>query len=657
MNKKGNSLKMKWSLLIFTVFSCISCFAASSVRQEKYMGNDVLTLENEKLIISVNPATGGRGIRFYLKDQKKELVGKDYWGFFLDHWGKHDWPSGLMHLPYKSKMIPGKGKASVKLWVKVPAKGGGKGSRQAKSSLKIPTEPEFRDLIVSKTITVTDNSDIVRVDMEFINPTKAPRAFGYYSQHHFDDLEGLSRRWDIPSVDGITGRTLQPGVRKASGPDWVRQPTAGWMAYNTFKSKKALVFEFDYNYLDRMYSSGQTAEWMMDPVMVTPGKSFKTTYYIYPVNGLERIAGAKDGIVSGFSVNKTGKNGTATLETISRFKTHKNLSLNIKILDLASKRILEEKNFKIASLGNSIRRYTVKFNSDKEIILRGTLTGKGIKQVFEYNYLDEKSEYDRRFNYAQIGQGAAALAGSKELSYRMKQPLKVKTFDKPDFSKIPKFRDPKNKIFIMFGMFTDHLQIFETFRNEKNTVMTWSNAHPVGMSTFPAQYEDLFSYRTMFMCNVNFKSIGYQSTEMLTDYVKFGGTLVITGGFYTYGNGEYEGTGFEKIVPFKNMKPFDFKWAGKGKNLILRKKTDDPLLRGVDFSKQPQVQWYHDVQLKKGAKVLAELSNGKPGIVKYKYGKGTVIACTITPFGTPANPWWLWDGWFTFMKNCSKVTK
>lgn len=648
---------MKSSLLILTILSGISCFAAATVKQEKYAGQNVVTLDNEKLTISVDPAKGGRGIRFYLKDLKKNLVPKNYLGFFADHWGKYDWPSGLMHLPYNSKMIPGKGKASVKLWVKVPAKGGGKGSSKAPQSLQMPTDPELKDLIIAKTITIMDNSDIVRVDMEFSNPTTTPRAIGYYAQHHFTDLEGASRRWDIPSTDGITGRTLQPNSRKPQGPDWVREPTAGWMAYNTFKTKKALVFEFDYNYLDRIYTSSQTAEWMMDPVMITPGKNFKTTYYIFPVNGMERFCGVKDGIAAGFSVNKKGKAGTATLELISRLKTNKNLNVNIKVLDLASKRILTEKDFKIKELGDQIRRYTIKFDSEKEVILRGTVTGQDINQVFEYNYLDEESEFNRRYNFAQVGQGAAALAGSKELSYSMKQPVKVKHFDKPDFSRIPKFKNTDKKLFIMFGMFTDHLKIYETFRNEKNTKMEWSNAHPLGMSTFPARYEDLFTYRLMFMCNVNFKSIGYQSMEMLKDYVEHGGSLIITGGFYTYGHGDYTGTAFEKIVPFEGMKPFDFTWAGKGKNLTLKAKTTDPLLKNVDFSKNPQVQWYHDVKLKKGAVVLAELSNGKPGIVKYKYGKGTVIACTIAPFGTPDNPWWLWDGWATFMKNCSEITK
>ena len=117
------------------------------------MGNNVLTLENEKLILSVNPANGGRGVRYYLKDQKKELVGKNHLGFFMDHWSKYDWPSGLMHLPYNSKMIPGKGKASIKLWIKVPAKGGGKGSSTASRSLKMPTDSELKDLIIPDGIT------------------------------------------------------------------------------------------------------------------------------------------------------------------------------------------------------------------------------------------------------------------------------------------------------------------------------------------------------------------------------------------------------------------------------------------------------------------------------------------------------------------------
>ena len=643
--------------LLFLLSVTVSAIFAGTARQEVYYGEQVYTLENDKVILRVAPGKGGKAVSFYLKDRKQELVkfGADE-GFFIDHWAKYKYPSGLMHLKYHAEIVKIQGASAVRLSLTVPSFGGGKGNRSAAQSLKLKTDDELAGLQIVKTILLADGSDIVKVKMELKNPTGKSRSGAFHFQHGFRMTKGgQSFRWDIPSGEGIVGPVLTPGT-KTIGKMFINDPVAGWFSVNDLKDFN-MVFEFDYNYLDRMYTSGQTAEWMMDPVMINPGRNFKTTYYIYPVIGMERFCGVKDGIAAGFSIDKKEKAVTAQLELISRFKTNKNLNVNIKILDLASKRILTEKDFKVKELGDKIQRYTVKFDSEKEVILRGTITGKGINQVFEYNYLDEESEFNRRYNYAQVGQGAAALAGSKELSYSMKQPVKVKHFDKPDFSKIPKFKNTDKKIFVMFGMFTDHLKIYETFRHEKNTKLEWSNAHPLGMSTFPAQYENLFTYRAMFMCNVNFKSIGYQSTEMLKDYVEHGGTLIITGGFYAYGNGAFTGTGFEKIVPFENMKPFDFTWAGKGKNLILRKKTNDPLLKGVDFSKQPQVQWYHDVKLKKGAVVLAELSNGKPGIVKYKYGKGTVIACTITPFGTPENPWWLWDGWFTFMKNCSNIIK
>ncbi|MBE6404722.1 MAG: hypothetical protein E7040_01720 [Lentisphaerae bacterium] len=645
---------MKRVLFTAAVLSFLSCIAGSTVRQEQYAKQNVYTLENEKLIISVSPENGGRGIRFFLKDKKLELVPKNHFGFFGDHWSKHDWPSGLFHLPYQAKAIPGKGKASLKLWITVPAKGGGKGAADKAKSLKMATEPEFQGLIVQKTITITDGSDIVRVDMEIKNPTDKPRAFGYYSQHHF--AFGKEYRWDMPSTDGITGPTFRVTQARRSGPNWVNQPTAGWMAYSPLNEKNSLVFEMDYNYLDRLYSSGQTAEWRMESTMAAPGKSFKTTYYVYPLNGFEQISSANNGIVAGVRTDKKGAAGKAVVDLISRFRKYNDLTLNVKVLDLASKKIVTEKTFKIKELSDKVSSFEVKYNTTQEVIFRGILTGKDLKQVFEYNYLDEQSEFDRRFNYAQIGQGAAALAGGKEMAYTMKQPIKVKVVEKPDFSKIPKFQAKENKILVLFGMFTDHLKIYETFRHEPNTKISWSNAHPTGMTTFPAEYQDLFSYRTVFMCNVNFKSIQFLATEMLGDYVREGGTLVITGGFYTYGHGEFEGSAFTKFVPFEGMAPFDLKWCGKGKSMIVKKKADDPLLAGVDFSSKPQIQWYHAVKLKKGAKVLAE-ADGKPVIVKYPYGKGTVIACTFAPFGEPERAFWYSDTWKAFMKNCSKNTK
>lgn len=158
------------------------------------------------------------------------------------------------------------------------------------------------------------------------------------------------------------------------------------------------------------------------------------------------------------------------------------------------------------------------------------------------------------------------------------------------------------------------------------------------------------------MCNVNFKCLRFEGLEMIRNWVEQGGTLVITGGFYTYGNGEFEGSPFEQFVPFRNMKPFDHIWAGKGQAFQLNPAEKAPELSGVDFSSGPQSAWLHQVELKPGARVLVKAGD-YPAIVKWRYGKGTVVACTLSPMGEPEKPFWLWDGWKIFLRNCSRTNQ
>ena len=104
------------------------------------------------------------------------------------------------------------------------------------------------------------------------------------------------------------------------------------------------------------------------------------------------------------------------------------------------------------------------------------------------------------------------------------------------------------------------------------------------------------------------------------------------------------------------MRPFDLGRAGKGKSYALTATGSHPELEGVDFSTAPDVSWLHKMQLKPGAVVLAKAGE-YPAIVKMKYGKGTVIACTMAPHGDPARPFWKGDGWKKFLLNCSKINQ
>jgi len=141
---------------------------------------------------------------------------------------------------------------------------------------------------------------------------------------------------------------------------------------------------------------------------------------------------------------------------------------------------------------------------------------------------------------------------------------------------------------------------------------------------------------------------------MLCDYVAEGGSLVVAGGPYALGNGEFEDTRFLDVLPANLSGPFDLKWAGKGKSWdLVATKADDPLLAGVSFEQKPKVFWHHFVTPKADTQVVLTAGD-KPVLILGRFGKGKVALLTLSPTGKEAPgeiAWWNWNGWFPLVRN------
>ena len=156
------------------------------------------------------------------------------------------------------------------------------------------------------------------------------------------------------------------------------------------------------------------------------------------------------------------------------------------------------------------------------------------------------------------------------------------------------------------------------------------------------------------LSDVNYKAVGDIGFEMICDYVEQGGRLLVIGGPYAFGNGEFEDTRFLDVLPVELSGPFDLKWAGKGKSWNLEPaRKDDPLLKGVPFDQKPKVFWRHVVTPKPGAEVVLT-AGGKPVLILGKYGQGKVAVLTLSPTGIGAKgetAWWDWAGWSQLVQN------
>ena len=650
-------------VLILTTFAPSTLTAQLAVKKSVVKGQVILS--NRFLQLTFVPDRGGRCTEFLLRDANEQLIGKtSVDGMFIDHWAKYAWPSGLMHLPYKHKILrEGSKRIGIRLSVTVPKFGGGKGSRDRTTSMKMETAEDLVGLTIEKTIWLTLNSDLVRVDQAVINSTKESRAAGLYIQQNMR-MNGshYSDSWYLPSTNGIEVN-LQPDQRggRTIGPNFIEEPVGGWMAVKDRKTNRGLLFTFDYNYLRKTYTSGATGEWFMEPVPIGPGKSFRTQYAIKPVKGFKDFVHGSSRTVADIQADEIGKGKVRIRHRLAAVSNDlRNVNVLVQVVGWKSKKLQATKSFRLKKLtGKHVQQELTLAPSalKKGVVISVNIRVGKREERYEYFYAGDKAEHDARFNlFATAGGGLAGVRGDR---YYRAQPAKRKMIAKPDFAKLSVAGSDRFRCLVVFGLFTHILNLDDAVAKwkyrGKPVEFSWANCPPNGVERFPGTYQELFTYNLVVLSDVNYKALGDVALEMLCDYVQQGGSLLVVGGPYAYGNGEFQGTRFLDLLPVRLRGPFDLKWAGKGKSWQLTPKAQrHELLKGVGFKQKPSVFWHHFVTPKKESKVVLQAGK-QPALILGRYGKGRVAVLTLSPTGFAANKgevaWWSWKGWFPLVRN------
>lgn len=634
-----------------------------SARREVAEAVEGVILENRWLQLTFEPARGGRCTKFLFKDDGEQIIGdEDVSGMFLDHWAKYQWPSGLMNLPYKHELVRnGNDEVGVRLSVKVPKMGGGKGSRDAAESLKMPTASDLIGLTVRKTIWLRRDSDVIRVVNEIENTTSESRAAALYIQHNLG-MGGshLGDNWYLPSTSGIEVN-IQPQEKggKTIGPDWIPDPVGGWMAVRDRRSKRGLLFVFDYNYLSKTYTSGGTGEWFLEPVPIGPGKTFRTEHLLKPTSDFEDYVYASRRLVADIRPDEVDGKVQVSHDLAAVSGELDDVEVELRAVGWKSKQQIASKKYRIEQLGSARHRGYFEFmptDLSQGIVIAASVRSSGKEEQYEYFYAGDVAERGARFNpFATKG---GALAGTRGDSYFRNQPRKRKKFDKPDFATVPGPDPDDFRCLVVFGLYTHILNLDDAVAGWEHggrpVSFDWANCPPNGVETFPGTYDELFRYNLVVLSDVNYKALGDIAMEMLCDYVHEGGCLLVVGGPYAYGNGEFEGSRFLDVLPVRLGGPFDLKWAGKGKSWPLT--PVDPrheIMKGISFESDPRVFWQHFVVPKADSEVVLKAGE-QPTLILGRYGRGRVAALTLSPTGLGQEhevQWWDWDGWFPLVRN------
>ena len=127
--------------------------------------------------------------------------------------------------------------------------------------------------------------------------------------------------------------------------------------------------------------------------------------------------------------------------------------------------------------------------------------------------------------------------------------------------------------------------------------------------------------------------------------VKQGMTLIVFGGLFALGKGEYQDSYLSDYLPVELKDVWQVKKFQSP--LIIQPVSDE--MKKLDWKIKPSVIYIHDLKPKKDAEVILK-AGGHPLLVRQKLGKGEIIVFLGTTCGAlpkkPPNPlFWKWNQW------------
>ena len=155
---------------------------------------------------------------------------------------------------------------------------------------------------------------------------------------------------------------------------------------------------------------------------------------------------------------------------------------------------------------------------------------------------------------------------------------------------------------------------------------------------FPKDWTEMSKYSALVLSDVDPGPLGYQVRALIAQWVRQGGTLIVTGGPHALGNGQTAGTALADLLPVQ-VQPHDF--APGELSAPQHYPAGCPA-----YSGQAGTGWMQQTTAKPGAQVVLAC-NGRPALVLQKVGLGQVVLFTGTPIDSEAKikPFWTDPAW------------
>jgi uncharacterized membrane protein len=166
------------------------------------------------------------------------------------------------------------------------------------------------------------------------------------------------------------------------------------------------------------------------------------------------------------------------------------------------------------------------------------------------------------------------------------------------------------------------------------------------LSHFPETDEAIQKYDIIFLSDVESDALvlyptdrsmrapmGPNRLKLVREFVRGGGSLAMIGGYATFTGrhnaGNYGGTPIEEVLPVNCLERNDDRVETPEGALAQIVEPDHPILRGLDWSKQPIFNGYNRVTLKPHAQILARIGEARdPLLAVGEFGNGRALAFT-----------------------------
>ena len=169
---------------------------------------------------------------------------------------------------------------------------------------------------------------------------------------------------------------------------------------------------------------------------------------------------------------------------------------------------------------------------------------------------------------------------------------------------------------------------------------------------FPETAAELFDHNVIYLCGADFTALTLRQKNMLAEYVRRGGGLIVFGGHKALDRAGLKGSLLEEVLPVTGGAGIAPLVVLPGGAALVRSAAH-PVTQFVDFDPAPVCFYVHELQSRPEAQTLITVG-GKPGLVVGKCGKGRVAVVSMTCFGSPAEsqtPFWQWRCWALLLRD------